>query len=209
MENNSLLFIAKLLIHEGIHANLYAKIANYSSANLQNVFLNNNEFDYEEAFIQYYYASFVVNDNNWQHNFMANEFLPELSELPNLLIEQKNKINQFNMEYRPKSFWYPESLETKILSQIKGQERKKAILSFIKDNKRIPDTFLTDENLPPDIIVIEASMNMISKVAAYNKKREFKGSKIIAKEIICENYNKFKLYCIHAQFFENVDVYVL
>lgn len=29
-------------------------------------------------------------------------------------------------------------------------------------------------------------------LAAYNKKREFKGSKIIAKEIICKNYNKFK-----------------
>lgn len=29
-------------------------------------------------------------------------------------------------------------------------------------------------------------------LAAYNKKREFKGSKITAKKIICKNYNKFK-----------------
>ena len=73
--------------------------------------------------------------------------LPELSKLPKLLKEQQLKINKFDLEYRPKSYFYPESLETKILAQIKGQERKKAVSNFIRYNKRIPDGFLKDENL--------------------------------------------------------------
>lgn len=82
---------------------------------------------------------------------MSVEELPEFSELPNFLKEHKLKLNKFDLEYHPKSYWYPESLETKILSQIKGQERKKAIAAYIRENKRIPDTFFTDENLSPDI----------------------------------------------------------
>ena len=77
--------------------------------------------------------------------------LPELSKLPKLLKEQQLKINKFDLEYRPKSYFYPESLETKILAQIKGQERKKAVSNFIRYNKRIPDGFLKDENLPNDV----------------------------------------------------------
>ena len=84
--------------------------------------------------------------------------LPELSKLPKLLKEQQLKLSKFDLEYRPKSYFYPASLETKILAQIKGQERKKAILSFIKDNKRIPDTFFKEESLPSDI------RNELSKV---------------------------------------------
>ena len=79
------------------------------------------------------------------------DFLPEVSELPSLLKKQKSKLNKFNFDYRPNSYWGPQLIETAILSKIKGQERKEIVKKYLASKKLDSDTQLIDESLPEEI----------------------------------------------------------
>ena len=79
------------------------------------------------------------------------DFLTKDSELPILLKKQKSKLNKFNFDYRPKSYWGPQLIETAILSKIKGQERKEIVKKYLASKKLDTETQLIDESLPEDI----------------------------------------------------------
>ncbi len=92
----------------------------------------------------YYIKTMPVSKENMKHGVIEEDV-----DLEAMLLEKKDELKKFDMEFRPPSYWGPRSLTAHLLSSIKGEERRKFVKAFIEKHgeDNLPDISLTKNKL--------------------------------------------------------------
>ena len=133
----------------------------------------------------------------------------KIEELINIRIEKLNKLREAGIDPYPHNFHTNASIdkiiekedkliESKEIISIAGRivslrQMGKALFINIQGDMNRLQCYISNKNMEVDEETYKILINNIDIcLAAYNKKKEFEGSRISVKEILCKNYEKFQ-----------------